>query len=1084
MTNIVLTQSEHGISPSTIYNVEITRHGTVYGNGVKTTAQVSSGANLIYVETPTVTPSANSIGLTEHQVITGSAYSVTDGTNSYTSQLPHVSTDWKIYEVKNDVETLVEQSLADTNNLTSYTMTNNLEVSKSYRFKAVYHAGSIKSSESVANGTTPEIFTFVTTPGITINGWDRELPTLTGSAYHVMEGSADVTASYPHTYTNWRCYKIENGVETIVWSSLNDTTNLTSITLTTALDESINYRFECEYGNTSFVSDTGALIGTTAATFKTEAELWLESEYGISDTSNLPGYTAGTNLIKTEHGRILYRHSNDKGTVVVFDMYDIKTVMFVADAQYRITCLFGGSGTDSSNPNFNTTNADGNWSAFGSKSGYSKNSAFPFTMSDAELQTLWSNLSSDKTARENCDVWMTISDCTGTDRTVGYCRSLTSFDGIDKCDCPNFYEDLVLFFESDNLDNLDPTGSSYSNFKFGCTNPGGRFCANGTDIFKSCTEYDANGLLFININANCYDGPGASKNSYTRGVAPISELGFFANGTLYSDYDEAKQAAKIAEMKANAPAKLTELGITASDLPGYANDDSLMLTPSGRLIYRHTNGKGSVLVYDRFGITECLFIADAEYRSRAASCLSTSSIDLSLTNLNPYYNTSETNRLYNSNGEYVSGSSSNCDTRSYETIGAVTDAQLQRRFYPLTAETSARIQCDTWLAEDSDAASSGRSIPIARALTNIINGGCDVPLAYQCWLFYIEGDYIDQLDPTLTDYPNNNLGYTNGVTRIFNDNQMCCCSEYSSTQSFYIGSANDMLVTNKSYNYSLVPIKEIGFFNDGYFYTDYPDVVALKKSQEYIDNLILSESAFSSTFNTVNDLPGYTADGSFAKTTSGRLIYRHSNGYGSVIIFDRFGKTDAVFFADARYRSRMNAALSDNPATPSITGVGTIDKFIYGSDVSTSSSLSSYTDSQIQSDFSDLDVETTAKSQCDLWLSSVSSATASDRAIPAARSLTGIFSGGCEVPLGYQLIVAYVEADYLDDLDPTVSSYADNALGMYSSNSGRWFNGQIVWSCDPSTTNHWALCIYSSSRVYTEKGKQETYSVLPIKELL
>lgn len=148
-------------------------------------------------------------------------------------------------------------------------------------------------------------------------------------------------------------------------------------------------------------------------------------------------------------GRKLYRHESGMGTVMEFnDGQDHKVL--VLDAQYRFGELMGNSGT-ASLPQYSFT------------TGYINGGSVNVTPSDCEtltdefLNNTW--FVDENTSKYNTDAWLSTN---GT-YAPQMCRSIT-VNGIG-CDIPNFQTLLRIYCEAANLDLLDPTVSSYSDYK-------------------------------------------------------------------------------------------------------------------------------------------------------------------------------------------------------------------------------------------------------------------------------------------------------------------------------------------------------------------------------------------------------------------------------------------------------------------------------------------------------------------------------------------------------------------------------------------------------------------------------------------
>ena len=123
------------------------------------------------------------------------------------------------------------------------------------------------------------------------------------------------------------------------------------------------------------------------------------------------------------------------------------------------------------------------------------------------------NLSSDKTAKEYCDIWNNVSGATAV-KTV---RGIV----VNNCgswDIPNEFELMVCFMCADKIDALDPTASAYATRKIGKTHQTGRFVS----YFWSCTQGSSSTYKqrYVDCNGVC----GSCNRDATWWVLPIREL--------------------------------------------------------------------------------------------------------------------------------------------------------------------------------------------------------------------------------------------------------------------------------------------------------------------------------------------------------------------------------------------------------------------------------------------------------------------------------------------------------------------------------------------------------------------------------
>lgn len=236
------------------------------------------------------------------------------------------------------------------------------------------------------------------------------------------------------------------------------------------------------------------------------------------------------------------------------------------------------------------------------------------------------------------------------------------------------------------------------------------------------------------------------------------------------------------------------------------------------------------------------------------------------------------------------------------------------------------------------------------------------------------------------------------------------------------------------------------------------------------------------------------------KTAGGRYIYRHESDMGSVLLFDMFGEAVKLFVVDAKYRTKaafMLGAYVDSMLT------NFQDKNKGGSyyinngsaAVGTTANVPVITDASLQGYWASLSADKTARYNCDVWMaldkqtittgssSSMSSNVLFVPAVSYARSLTDVFSDGCDVPNEYELMVLYLESDNIDALDPTVATNKTKALGKVANPAGRFrFDGTgYAWSSTEYNYNN-VRSVSSDGNCYASTKNSESW-VLPVREL-
>ena len=249
--------------------------------------------------------------------------------------------------------------------------------------------------------------------------------------------------------------------------------------------------------------------------------------------------------------------------------------------------------------------------------------------------------------------------------------------------------------------------------------------------------------------------------------------------------------------------------VTSSSVYTVTNN---IITPSGRTLYRHSSNQGSVLEFDMFGTPVKLFVADAQYRKRDDTKWGASEVVTPLKK----FSTADSSELYvgkpyesNSyfysdvtqdgvaNAVYVEGSTRQTSVYDYAVIAPITDAQLQSRFFRLAQDQTARENCDVWMTYQGQTDSSSiigvPAVEYARSLSITgISNGLDIPNLYELCVLFVEGDYIDTLDPTVGDNPAKALGKFLSAHRWFHGRWCWSSTEYSPANQWYVGGTGNM----------------------------------------------------------------------------------------------------------------------------------------------------------------------------------------------------------------------------------------------------------------------------------------------------
>jgi hypothetical protein len=209
------------------------------------------------VAQPSITsPLDGAVDVVPNATLSASAFSV--GTTD-----THLESDWEVAS-DNLFATVVFSSYADTSNLTSIDVSG-LSITTQYYARVRYTGQSFGDSAWSApiSFTTADIYIeqpTITSPtsGATDIG---ETPTFTTDAFSCINGTDT------HAETSWYLYRTSD--ETLVWSSVGDTSNLESITIPAGNHATdTEYRLEAIHTGTTYGDSTkGAVTYTTAASF-------------------------------------------------------------------------------------------------------------------------------------------------------------------------------------------------------------------------------------------------------------------------------------------------------------------------------------------------------------------------------------------------------------------------------------------------------------------------------------------------------------------------------------------------------------------------------------------------------------------------------------------------------------------------------------------------------------------------------------------------------------------------------------------------------------------------------------------------
>lgn len=221
------------------------------------------------------------------------------------------------------------------------------------------------------------------------------------------------------------------------------------------------------------------------------------------------------------HGFRLWRHKSNEATCIEYkSAKGFQQIIAVKDAKFRINTQFGTYQKDVPElSNFTANGVKGRYII--DSNSLPATSSMPETYTNEAIYQNWGSvLASDKSAKENCDVWMqynTYADArpyvVGVP-AVSYCRSRVLEN--KSCNLGNLYQMICIFACGDKLDEMDPTLSNYSNMRLGYSSAYGA----RINFLLSSTEYNADyvrSVVYYGGTNNLY-----KTNTYT--AVPILEI--------------------------------------------------------------------------------------------------------------------------------------------------------------------------------------------------------------------------------------------------------------------------------------------------------------------------------------------------------------------------------------------------------------------------------------------------------------------------------------------------------------------------------------------------------------------------------
>ena len=612
-----------------------------------------------------------------------------------------------------------------------------------------------------------------------------------------------------HLYSNWKLCSDINGNNIIIddKQSLDLTSHIFNLSSINLINNSFYYIFVQYIGEYNGKSDWSIPIKVI--------------------------YT--TNIIDTPSGRKLYRHPSNMGSILEYnDENEIKRVL-ILDAKYRNRGYkFGTYGTD-------TTLENGNYNGY--VDGNVIQGVDPMRpITDETINSIWDF--NTNTSKQNCDVWMSYSENTDTDGTKGcppvqHCRNI-KVDDVS-CDLPNLQILCRIYVEYEELDKLDPTVNDYPNLILGPGSLGSRFTCgafssnenSANNIFilfyqssiepygKNATtreDYGTANFLTIPIlelfgspittpvisNVNCNDSKYPNCILYIRSsnfISQISEEHIATNIKIYKseNFDKIIYQTTITSENLIDNETLINFHFTVNSnlfIDGetynisiqyigsnYSNwstskkfiyNKSIFTTDSNRKLYRHSSNEGTVLEFLDKNILRKVVILDAKYR-----------------NIGKFGTYNVNNPKLTDFTQNNSASNTYLDGIAYyapQNLIPISDSTINTIWTTVDNKTSKQNN-DSWMGyvetTDNQNIKGVPCVQHCRSI-NIKGTNAELPNFNTLARIIIEASNINELDPSISEYPNYQLGKynPNGTAIMFPDTyngSFCSSTESAAT---------------------------------------------------------------------------------------------------------------------------------------------------------------------------------------------------------------------------------------------------------------------------------------------------------------
>lgn len=229
--------------------------------------------------------------------------------------------------------------------------------------------------------------------------------------------------------------------------------------------------------------------------------------------------------------------------------------------------------------------------------------------------------------------------------------------------------------------------------------------------------------------------------------------------------------------------------------------------PSGRKLWRHSNGEGCVIEFDMYGKIVQLYVPDAQYRNFSSRAISND------TGWKPQLHIPVLKNNSSNSYDYLLEVTKAYD-QPFSVSEILTDIQLQTKLDLLLDNGTF---ADDFTAKDGTDAiltSLGNNSEVASYVRSLIPSElnpCDIPNIYELCVIWLESDNIDAIDPTIPSV-NSFEDFRIGSPNRFSQNSFWTCTEVARGSTYYGVPLTASGGVTQSYRYNnnlVLPVLEL-----------------------------------------------------------------------------------------------------------------------------------------------------------------------------------------------------------------------------------------------------------------------------------